>query len=235
MIYCFDLDGTICSPVPNSKYELAVPDQTVINEIKRLYERGHTILIMTARGCVSKIDHTELTMNQLDAWGVHYHELIMHAKPQAHLFIDDKGIHIDEWKKQIPQIRGIIAGAFDLIHPGFIRMFRDCKLNCTHLTVALQEDPSSAHPGKPKPVHNVEERKEILKSIKYVDEVVVYQSEEALRHYLGSRDYDVRFLGENYKSGSYTGSDIPIEIVFIDRSHNYSTTELKRKITKSWR
>jgi len=213
MIYCFDLDGTICSPVPNSQYELAVPDRTVVNEINRLYERGHTILIMTARGCVSKVDHTELTMNQLDTWGVHHHDLLMHAKPQAHLFIDDKGMHIDDWKKQIPQVRGIVAGAFDLIHPGLIRLFRDCKLNCTHLTVALQENTSLASPGKRKPTHSVEDRQEILESIKYVDEVTTYQNEDAFQDVLTSGDYDVRFLTQDHKDGSYTKSDIPINVI----------------------
>lgn len=235
MIYCFDLDGTICTSVEKSQYEKAQPDLVVVNEINRLYDEGNTIKIMTARGCVSGVDHTLLTKRQLNDWGVKYHELLMHIKPHAHWFIDDKGIHISEWKARIPRVRGIVAGAFDLIHPGYIKMFEECKRHCTHLTVALHEDPSLARPQKLKPVQSVEERKEILKAIKYVDDVVVYQAEDTFLWYLESGKYDVRFLGEDYIDGSYTGYDLPINIVFVDRSHDYSTTELKRKIVKSWR
>ena len=64
------------------------------------------------------------------------------------------------------------------MHPGYIRMFADAKQHCNHLTVALHEDPSMARPHKLKPVQTVEERKEILKAIKYVDDVVVYQAED---------------------------------------------------------
>lgn len=235
MIYCFDLDGTICTSVEKSQYEKAKPDFVVVNEINRLYDEGNTIKIMTARGCVSGVDHTQLTKKQLNEWGVKHHELLMHIKPHAHWFIDDKGIHVSEWKARIPRVCGIVAGAFDLIHPGYIKMFEECKRHCTHLTVALHEDPSLARPSKLPPVQSVEERKEILKAIRYVDDIVVYQAEDTFLWYLESGKYDVRFLGEDYTDGSYTGYDLPIDIVFVNRGHDYSTTELKRKIVKSWR
>ena len=128
---------------------------------------------------------------------------------------------------------GIIAGAFDLIHPGYIRLFKEAKLHCNHLTVALHEDPSLARPHKLKPVHSVEERKEILRAIKYVDDIVVYQAEETFHWYLESGDYDIRFLGDDYADGSYTGKDIDIDIVWLSREHGYSTTKLKNKIYDS--
>lgn len=128
---------------------------------------------------------------------------------------------------------GIIAGAFDLIHPGYIRLFKETKLHCNHLTVALHEDPSLARPHKLKPVHSVEERKEILRAIKYVDDIVVYQAEETFHWYLKSGDYDIRFLGDDYADGSYTGKDIDIDIVWLNREHGYSTTKLKKEIYNS--
>ena len=129
-------------------------------------------------------------------------------------------------------MKGIIAGAFDVIHPGYIRMFADAKQHCNHLTVALHEDPSMARPHKLKPVQTVEERKEILKAIKYVDDVVVYQAEDTFLSYLD--DYDIRFLGTDYKDGTYSGKEIDIDIVWLDReSHNYSSTKLKTDIFKS--
>ena len=233
MIYCFDLDGTICTSVKKSQYENAIPDNTVVNEINRLYGEGNTIKIMTARGCVSGFDHTFLTKKQLKDWGLKYHELIMHVKPHADWFIDDKAIHISEWKARIPKVRGIVAGAFDLIHPGYIKLFEECKRHCTHLTIALHEDPSLARPNKLKPVQTVEERKEILKAVRYIDDIIVYQSEDTFLSHLDSGNYNIRFLGDDYNDGSYTGKDIDISIVFVDRSHEYSTTKLKNKICES--
>lgn len=188
---------------------------------------------MTARGRGSGIDRSDITKRQLSEWGVKYHELepMLH-KPNADLFIDDKGINAEDWKKMQPLKKGIIAGAFDIIHPGYVRMFRDAKYYCNHLTVALHEDPSLARPHKLSPIHNIEERKEILRSIKYVDDIVVYQAEDTFLSYLD--DYDIRFLGDDYQDGSYSGKDKSIEIVWLERnSHNYSSTRLKTLIYES--
>ena len=114
------------------------------------------------------------------------------------------------------------------MHPGYIRMFKEAKEHCNHLTVALHEDPSMARPHKLKPVQTVEDRKEILYAIKYVDDVVVYQAEETFHHYL--KDYHIRFLGMDYMDGSYTGKDLSIEIVWLSRNHDYSSTKLKTQI-----
>jgi len=232
MIYCFDLDGTLCTSVKDSQYELAQPDPEVINNICALYEHGHIIKIMTARGCVSKVDHTDLTKRQLKEWGVPYHELIMNLKPHADLFIDDKAMNIVEWKKKQFNKFGILAGAFDIIHPGYVRMFKEAKAHCHYLTVALHIDPSLEN-GKQKPIHSVDEREEILLAMRDVDKVVRYQTEEDLYCILGSKEHDIRFLGSDYLSRQYTGPDLPIPIVWIDRDHDYSTTNLKLKIKGS--
>ena len=80
----------------------------------------------------------------------------------------------------------------------------------------------------------VEERKEILRAIKYIDDIVVYQAEDTFLSYL--EDYDIRFIGTDYKDGGYTGKDIDIEIVWLDReSHDYSSTRLKDQIYESIR
>ena len=237
MKYCFDLDGTICDTPCNpdghgQRYWDSIPIPFMVETVNRLYDEGNHIIIMTARGRGSGKDWTELTTNSLKEWGVKYHELEpMFHKPTADLFIDDKGINVEDWKKTLPTKKGIIAGAFDIIHPGYVRLFKEAKEHCNHLTIALHEDPSMARPHKLKPVHSVEERKEILKSIKYVDDVVVYQAEETFLSYL--EYYDIRFLGDDYKDGSYTGKDKSIDIVWLDRSHNYSTTKLKLKIYNS--
>ena len=205
----------------------------MVERINQLYDEGNYIILMTARGRESRIDHTELVRKQLDYWGFKYHELEpMFHKPHAHIFIDDKGINIEEWRKTQPPKKGIIAGAFDVIHPGYIRMFKDAKAYCNHLTIALHEDPSMARPHKLKPVQTVEERREILLALRDVDDVVVYQAEETFLSYL--KDYEIRFLGTDYLDGSYTGKDIAIDVIWLDREgHNYSSTKLKTDIYNS--
>jgi glycerol-3-phosphate cytidylyltransferase len=227
--YCFDLDGTICSLVENSNYINAIPDVCVVQEINRLYNNGNKIIIMSARGCVSGIDHSEFTYNQLNTWGVKYNSLLMNVKPHADYFIDDRAININDWKKTIPVIKGIVAGAFDLIHPGYCKMFIECKLLCNHLTVALHENPALEN-GKLTPILSVEERLNVLKCIKYIDDVIIYKTEKDLYTILKSNPYNIRFLGDDYKNKDYTGKDLNIKIHFIDRSHGYSTTKIKNKI-----
>ena len=224
MNYCFDLDGTICdTPLRKSDnkpgYLESTPIPYMVEQVNKLYDDGHKIIIMTARGRGSGIDWTGLTIEQLDRWGVKYHDLEpMFHKPTADIFIDDKGI---------------IAGAFDVIHPGYIKMFKDAKAYCNHLTVALHLDPSIERDVKLKPVHTKEERKEILLALKDVDDVIFYEVENGFLNYLRSGDYHIRFLGTDYLNGNYTGKDIPIDIVWLSRDHNYSTTRLKTLIYNS--
>jgi len=236
MRYCFDIDGTLCHTPNDTKgkpdYENAQPFPFMVEQVNRLYDEGHYIIMQTARGKESGIDHTKLTKKQLDDWGYKYHELFpMFYKPTADVFIDDKGINVENWKQNQPPVKGIVAGAFDLIHPGYVRMFQECRKYCNHLTIALHEDPSFARPHKMKPVQTLDERKEILRAIKYIDDIVVYQAEDTFISYLD--DYDIRFLGDDYRDGSYSGNDKKIKVIFVDRSHHYSTTNLKYKICAS--
>ena len=101
MIYCFDIDGTICTLEPNSDYTNAKPFPFMIQKINELYAAGHTIKFFTARGCNSGIDHTELTANQLRDWGLNYHELIMNKKPHYDLLIDDKAVNVETWIRSV--------------------------------------------------------------------------------------------------------------------------------------
>ena len=130
----------------------------------------------------------------------------------------------------------IVYGAFDVIHPGYIRMFADAKQYCNHLTVALHVDPSVERSHKLSPVQTYDERMEILLGLKNVDSVILYSMEEEYLSYLRSGDYHCRFIGTDYREGNYTGNDIDIEIVWLDReTHNYSSTRLKNQIYESIR
>lgn len=237
MRYCFDLDETICNTPSNPdghgrRYAESTPIPFMVETVNRLYDEGNYIIIMTARGRGSGVDWTDTTKKMLSEWGVKYNELEpMFHKPNADIFIDDKGVNAEDWIKTQPLKKGIVAGAFDIIHPGYVRMFKYAKEHCNHLTIALHEDPSMARPHKFTPVQSLEDRKEILRSIKYVDDIVVYQAEDTYLSYL--EDYDIRFLGDDYSDGSYTGKGLGIPIVWIPRDHGYSTTKLKVSIANS--
>jgi len=230
MTYCFDIDGTICSMDPDHNYNNAYPFEDVITEINRLYDAGHTILLATARGNGSGIDWRRVTHEQLSKWRVKYHDVSIGSKVGADYYIDDKAVHIDDWRKKINKKTGFLAGAFDLIHAGYIDMFKDAKQICDHLIVGLQSDPTTDRPYKLKPVQTQEDRKLILESIKYVDEVIIYNSEEDLYGLLQKLKPDVRILGTDYKDKQFTGRNLDIELYFHRRDHNMSTTALKNKI-----
>ena len=97
MVYCFDIDGTICQENLDHEYERAKPNKKMVELINKLYDEGHMIKIATARGGMTGIDHTKLIKEQLQIWGVRYHEL--HTKVPAHLYIDDRSIHPEQFLK----------------------------------------------------------------------------------------------------------------------------------------
>lgn len=96
MIYCFDIDGTICTQVDDGEYKNAKPIKNRIKKINKLYDQGNKIIFLTARGFVTKINWHELTASQLEKWGVQYHELYL-TKPHADIYIDDKGLKDSEF------------------------------------------------------------------------------------------------------------------------------------------
>ena len=126
-------------------------------------------------------------------------------------------------------MRGFIAGAFDLLHPGHIYTLRECKMRCDKLVVGLHVDPSLERPSKNKPVETVFERFIRLAACKYVDEIVPYETENDLLNILHTLNLDIRFLDEGYsKTGRITGGDI-VPIVFIERKHNWSSRRLRNR------
>ena len=89
--YCFDIDGTLCVST-GGFYDRAQPYKKRIGVVNQLFDAGHQIVLYTARGTVTGIDHRELTEGQLKSWGVKYHELRL-GKPQYDLFVDDRALN----------------------------------------------------------------------------------------------------------------------------------------------
>ena len=113
-------------------------------------------------------------------------------------------------------------------------MLRDAKAQCDKLIVGLQTHPTLDRPEKNKPIQSYEERYIQLEAIKYVDDIIKYETEEELYQLLKVLMPDVRILGSDYKDGRYfTGDDLDIKIYYHDRNHNYSSSNLREKIKKS--
>ena len=128
---------------------------------------------------------------------------------------------------------GIIAGNFDVIHPGYVALFKECKSNCGNFIVLLHTDPSLERPNKLKPILSVEERKEMLLCFRQIDAVYTYTYETELHDLIENIRPDIRFLGIDYKDRQYTGDDLNIPIHWIDRNHGWSTTKFKKLIAES--
>jgi len=126
--------------------------------------------------------------------------------------------------------QGIVAGSFDLIHPGYILLFKEAKKFCNKLIVCLHHNPNIEKKVKLPIINSLKNRKMVLESIKYIDKTICYKSEHDLYNILSNQKIDVRFLGSDYKGKKFTGVDLDIPIVWIDRSHNFSTTKTKKKI-----
>lgn len=98
MIYCFDIDGTLCTNT-NGQYDQAKPFSEIIEIINALHEEGNIILLYTARGSTTGVDWKKKTKNQLREWGVRYHQLFF-GKPTADIYIDDKSENVKSWKRR---------------------------------------------------------------------------------------------------------------------------------------
>lgn len=130
---------------------------------------------------------------------------------------------------------GFNCSSFDLFHAGHVTMLKMEKEMCDYLKVALQVDPTIDRPGvKNKPVQSVYERHVQLQACKYVDEILVYETEEDLLNLIQTQTIHVRFLSEEYMDRDFTGKqyciDHDIELFYHLRKHKYSSTEIRNRV-----
>ena len=131
---------------------------------------------------------------------------------------------------------GFVASSFDIMHPGYILMLKECKDNCNYLIGALHNNPAGERQDKNTPILSLHERFLVLKSIRYIDEVAPYKNEDELKNLLKFYKPDVRFLGSDYKDTSklkITGYALCNNIHYIDRFHDYSSSDLRKRIYKT--
>lgn len=142
--------------------------------------------------------------------------------------------HIKRLKAEGKKI-GITFSTFDMLHAGHIAMLSEAKNHCDYLIAGLQTDPTIDRPEtKNSPIQSVVERQIQLAACRYVDEVVVYQTEQDLIDLLLILPVDVRILGVEYENKDFTGReecyDRGIELVFNGRDHSFSSSSLRKRV-----
>lgn len=141
---------------------------------------------------------------------------------------------IKELKEEGKKI-GITFSTFDMLHAGHIAMLSEAKNHCDYLIAGLQTDPTIDRPDtKNKPIQSIVERQIQLAAVKYVDEVVIYQTEQDLIDLLLILPVDVRILGVEYERKEFTGKkeclQRGIELVFNGRDHSFSSSSLRKRV-----
>jgi glycerol-3-phosphate cytidylyltransferase len=142
--------------------------------------------------------------------------------------------HIKKLKQEGKRI-GITFSTFDMLHAGHIAMLSEAKNHCDYLICGLQTDPTIDRPEtKNRPIQSVVERQIQLAACRYVDEVVVYQTEQDLVDLLLILPVDVRILGVEYADKDFSGQwecrQRGIEIVFNGRDHSFSSSSLRKRV-----
>ena len=142
--------------------------------------------------------------------------------------------HIKQLKFEGKTI-GITFSTFDMLHAGHIAMLSEAKNHCDYLIAALQTDPTIDRPDtKNKPIQSIVERQIQLSACRYVDEVVVYQTEQDLCDLLLILPLDVRILGVEYQDKDFSGReeciDRNISLVFNRRDHSFSSSGLRKRV-----
>lgn len=135
---------------------------------------------------------------------------------------------------------GFNCSTFDLFHAGHVAMLKIEKQHCDHLIVALQSDPTIDRPDtKNKPVQSLYERYVQISACRYVDEVLVYETEEDLENIFKTQTIHIRFLGEEYRNKPFTGKqyclDKGIDIFYHERDHPYSSSNLRKRVYEAER
>ena len=129
---------------------------------------------------------------------------------------------------------GFTCSTFDLLHAGHVTMLEEAKRHCDFLIVGLQNDPTLDRPEKNQPIQSIVERQIQLAAVKYVDEIVIYNTEQDLIDLLLTLPIDVRILGDEYKTKEFTGKDIAKQrgskIIYNGRDHSFSSSSLRKRV-----
>jgi glycerol-3-phosphate cytidylyltransferase len=145
---------------------------------------------------------------------------------------------VQELKAQGLRI-GFTASQFDMLHAGHVAMLSEAKNHCDYLIAGLQNNASWDRPEKNAPIQSIVERQIQLAATRYVDEIVVYNTEKDLEDILLTLPIDVRILGVEYQDKEFTGRDIcnkrNIKLIFNSRDHSFSSSSLRKRVAEAER
>jgi glycerol-3-phosphate cytidylyltransferase len=145
---------------------------------------------------------------------------------------------VQELKSQGLRI-GFTASQFDMLHAGHVAMLSEAKNHCDYLIAGLQNNASWDRPEKNAPIQSIVERQIQLAATRYVDEIVVYNTEKDLEDILLTLPIDVRILGVEYQDKEFTGKDIcnkrNIKLIFNSRDHSFSSSSLRKRVAEAER
>ena len=143
---------------------------------------------------------------------------------------------VQELKAQGLRI-GFTASQFDMLHAGHIAMLSEARNHCDYLIAGLQNNASWDRPEKNAPIQSIVERQIQLAATRYVDEIVVYNTEKDLEDILLTLPLDVRILGVEYRDKEFTGRDIcvsrNIELIYNKRDHSFSSSSLRKRVVEA--
>jgi glycerol-3-phosphate cytidylyltransferase len=143
---------------------------------------------------------------------------------------------VQELKAQGLKI-GFTASQFDMLHAGHIAMLSEARNHCDYLIAGLQNNASWDRPEKNAPIQSIVERQIQLAATRYVDEIVVYNTESDLEDILLTLPIDVRILGVEYRDKEFTGRDIcvsrDIELIYNKRDHSFSSSSLRKRVVEA--
>ena len=132
---------------------------------------------------------------------------------------------------------GIVFSQFDILHAGHVAMLSEAKNHCDYLIAGLQNNASWDRPEKNEPIQSIVERQISLSAVRFVDEIVVYNTGKDLEDILLTLPIDVRILGVEYRDKEFTGKDIcaqrNIELVFNGRDHSFSSSSLRKRVVEA--
>ena len=132
---------------------------------------------------------------------------------------------------------GIVFSQFDILHAGHIAMLSEAKNHCDYLIAGLQNNAQWDRPDKNSPIQSIVERQISLSAVRFVDEIVVYNTEKDLEDILLTLPVDVRILGVEYMEKDFTGRAIcekrKIELIFNSRDHSFSSSSLRKRVVQA--
>ena len=128
---------------------------------------------------------------------------------------------------------GILAGSFDIIHPGYVKLFKEFNDVCEYQFILLQDDPTTERPTKLKPILTIDERIDMITPFLDCCFFMTYNTEQELLQLIKSLNPCIRLLGTDYQDKDYTGKELDIPVKWVERSHGWSTTKYKQAIANT--